>query len=108
MTDQENWISEREKIRLFKPGDDSSDAIKLLEHGKTNRDITQPQGKLFTISRMVSRVTGFSIYNDMPDELEKVQANIDDVARHDFMKVAIEQWQGKVASNKSKTVEALT
>jgi hypothetical protein len=108
MTDQDNWIAEREKIRLFKPGEDTSDAVRLLEHSPTNRDITQPQGKLFSISRILSRVTGMSIYSDMPDELEKVQASIDDMARHDYMKVAIEQWQGKIASSKSKTVEALT
>ena len=108
MPEHENWISERERIALFKPGDDTSDAVKLLEHSKTNRDITQRQGVLFSVSRVLAEATGFDFYNDLPTELEKVQANIDDVARHDYMKVAIDQWQGKMQSAKSKNVEAMT
>lgn len=102
MPEHQNWIDEREAIRLFKPGRESSDAIRLLEHGKTNRDITQRQGVLFSVSRILAAATGFEFYNELPTELEKVQASIDDVARHDYMKVAIEQWQGKIQSAKSK------
>jgi hypothetical protein len=109
MPEHQNWIDEREAIRLFKPGGkDTSDAVRLLQHNATNRDITQRQGVLFTVSRVLADVTGFDFYNELPTELEKVQANIDDVARHDYMKVAIEQWQGKIQSAKSKNVEAMT
>lgn len=100
---QENWIAEREQIALFRPGDDAaSDAIRLLEHSQTNRDISAKQGQLFTISRQLFLATGIEIYNLLPIELEKVQASVDDTARHDYMKVAIEQWQGKLANSKAK------
>ena len=109
MPEHQNWIEEREQIALFQPdGGDSSDAQALLEHSPTNRDITVKQGKLFTISRMLAAAADLEIYDTLPAELEQVQASVDDVARHDYMKVAIEQMQGKLANNKAKNVEALT
>ncbi len=100
---EENWIAEREKIALFRPdGVENSDAKSLLEISPTNRDLTVNQGRLFTISRVLAQVTGIDIYYELPNELEKVQANIEDTARHDYMKVAIEQFQGKLANSKTK------
>jgi hypothetical protein len=108
MGDKQDWITEREQMWLFQRGDGGkTDAQALLEHSKTNRDITTEQGQLFSISRFFGKVHGIGFYNDAPDELETVQQNVDDTGRHDYMKVAIEQWQGKLA-NAKKNVEALT
>lgn len=105
MGNKENWIAEREEIALFRPdGGDNSDAKALLEHSPTNRDMTVRQGKLFTISRFLFEATKIQLYDTLPAELEKVQASVDDNARHDYMKVAIEQWQGKLANSKAKSV----
>jgi hypothetical protein len=104
MGNKENWIAEREEIALFRPDiGDASDAKALLEHSPTNRDITVKQSKLFTISRQLFISTGIELYNILPIELEKVQASVDNNARHDYMKVAIEQWQGKLANAKAKS-----
>lgn len=108
MPENQDWIAEREDVWLFKRGEGGkTDAQALLEHSKTNRDISTEQGQLFSISRFFGRVHKISFYTDAPDELEMVQQNVDDTGRHDYMKVAIEQWQGKLA-NAKKNVEALT
>lgn len=108
MPEHQNWIDEREAARLFKPGDGGKpDASALIEHSKTNRDITAEQGQLFTIARFLGKSYGINFYIELADELETVQQSVDDTARHDYMKVAIEQFQGKLANFK-KNIEALT
>ena len=108
MSEKQDWITAREEARMFQPGAGTPpESSALLEHSPTNRDITSEQGQLFSISRYFGKAFGLNFYKDFPDELEQVQASVDDKARHDYMKVAIEQWQGKLASAK-KNVEALT
>lgn len=102
MADIRDWVEEQEQALQMDRVAGGGEAIKLLEHSPTNRDITEKQGRLFTVSRFLSSATGIDIYKELPEELEKVQQNIDDVARHDYMKVSIEQWQGKTQVSKDK------
>jgi hypothetical protein len=105
--DKAEWIKTQEEHHLFSHDGDSSDADALLEHGITNRDIATPhQGRLLNVARIMSSATGVRFYSDLADAVERCQMNVDNQARRDYMKVAIEQWQGKLA-NAKKSVEAL-
>ena len=102
-----NWIDEQqEAIEMYRGISGASDALKLLEHSDTNRDISSEQARLGAISRHMFSVTGVTTYRDLPVLCEKAQMNIDNRARQDYMKVAIEQWQSKLQSKKG-TVQAL-
>ncbi len=101
MTTNENWIAEQEQALMFDRSDGGGDPIKLLEKYDTNRDILDgKQGKLLTIARVLSSL-GYSYLEDLADEVEKTQMSINNQARRDFMKVAIEQWQGKIQTAKN-------
>jgi hypothetical protein len=101
MGNNENWVSEQEQAVLFDRTDGGGEAIKLLEKNETNRDIlNSQQGKMLIIARTVGNL-GFSYMKDLCDEVEKVQMSVENGARKDFMKVAIEQWQGKLNTAKN-------
>ena len=101
MANNENWITEQEQALMFDRADNTGEAHKLLEISQTNRDIISPeQGRLLIRARFMASL-GFSFYGDICDAVEKTQMNIDNQARRDYMKVAIEQWQGKLQSAKT-------
>jgi hypothetical protein len=101
MANNENWITEQEQALMFDRTDGGGEAIKLLEKNETNRDIlNSQQGKLLIIARMVGGL-GFSYMNELANEVEKTQMSVENQARRDFMKVAIEQWQGKLNTAKN-------
>jgi hypothetical protein len=101
MPNNENWVTEQEQALMFDRSDGGGEAIKLLEKYPTNRDIVSAeQGRLLIRARAVSAL-GFTFLDDLCDEVEKTQMNIDNQARKDFMKVSIEQWQGKLQNAKN-------
>lgn len=101
MSNNENWITEQEQAVMFDRSDSGGEAIKLLEKNSTNRDVlNSQQGKLLIIARMAGSL-GFSYMNDLADDVEKTQMSVENGARKDFMKVAIEQWQGKLQTTKN-------
>lgn len=102
MVNGENWITEQEQILMFDRMDGGGEAIKLLEKNSTNRDIVSAeQGRLLIRARAMSAI-GFDYLDDLCDQVEKTQMSIDNQARKDFMKVSIEQWQGKLQNAKNK------
>lgn len=102
------WIEEQEEnVKMFTGAGSAGEAIKLLEHSQTNRDITVQQAKIYTAARIFGLTTGFNMYCLAADYCEHAQMNIDDKARLDYMKVAIEQWQGKIQANAKKNLQAL-
>lgn len=108
---REKWIEEQENDELFRPVGTGTDADHLLEKSPTNRDITQEQGKLLVVARMFD-ISLFpdgksGIYTRLCDMVETTQMSIDNQARRDFMKVVIEQWQGKLANMKRSAIESL-
>jgi hypothetical protein len=97
----ENWIAEQEQALLFDRGDGNGEAIKLLEKSATNRDLlSDRQGKLIIIARLAAD-RGFTYLGTIADQVELAQMNIGNQARKDYMKVSIEQWQGKQQSAKN-------
>jgi len=101
MANNENWITEQEQALMFDRTDGGGEAIKLLEKNETNRDVlNSQQGRLLIIARMVGGL-GFSYMNDLANEVEKTQMSVENQARRDYMKVAIEQWQGKLNTAKN-------
>ncbi len=100
-SENKDWVSEQEQLLMFDKTNGNGEAIRLLEHSKTNRDISSRQGQLFTVARFLQQATGFTFYSLLANECEQTQMNIDNTARHDFMKVAIDQWQGKIKASKS-------
>jgi hypothetical protein len=101
MANNDNWITEQEQALMFDRTDAGGEAIKLLEKNETNRDVLNShQGKLLIIARTIGGL-GFSYMNDLADAVEKTQMSVENQARRDFMKVAIEQWQGKLQTAKN-------
>jgi len=101
MANNDNWITEQEQALMFDRSDGGGEAIKLLEKSETNRDILNAQqGKLLLIARLAG-ASGFSYLTDLAGDVEKIQMSVENQARRDFMKVAIEQWQGKLQNAKN-------
>jgi len=106
MVTGENWITEQEQALMFDRTDGGGEAIKLLEKNTTNRDIiSADQGRALIRARAVSAL-GFSFLDDLCDQVEKTQMNINNQARKDFMRVVIEQWQGKMQA-KNNAIKAM-
>lgn len=104
---EESWIEEQKKNPLFRGSGLGSDANKMLELSPTNRVISAKQGRKFSGARYINDLLGITAITDLCDLLEQAQMCVDSRSRQDFMKVAIDQWQGKVASNKKFSLENL-
>jgi len=104
-----NWIEEQKEIDGFFSGRGrTSDADKLLEKSPGNRNIDKRQGKLFILGRSMGESLGISCLAELCDDAEYAQMCIEKDSRKDFMKVAIEQFYGKLQASKSKLGEALS
>jgi len=104
---EETWIEEQKKNPLFRGSGIGSDANKMLELSPTNRVISSNQGRKLTGARYINNLLGITAIGDLCDLVEEAQICIDARSRQDFMKVAIEQWQGKLQANKKFTLENL-
>lgn len=101
------WIEEQKANRLFRGGGNGGDAHRMLEHSETNRILNKSQAKKFTSARMIGDVLGIDALDKFCTMLEKSQMCVGAETRQNFMKVAIEQWQGKLSHNKKITLENL-
>ena len=102
------WIQEQKDNRLFRGSGQGGDAIKMLEISPTNRNISAVQGRKLTAARYINDLLGITAIDDLCDLVEEAQLCVDAESRQNFMKVAIEQWQGKMSNTKSKlTLENL-
>lgn len=99
---EETWIDEAEKDELLRVGESSNDPMQLLKIWATNRDVFADQGRLLIACRLQRDASGFDIYGLLADRVEETQLVVDAQSRKDFMKVAIEQWQGKLANLKAR------
>lgn len=99
----ETWIEEQKKNKLFRGGGRGGDAIRMLEHSLTNRILSASQGKKFTCARIIGDMLGVKCFDQYATYLEKAQMCVDGKTRSDFMRVAIEQWQGKINAHKKFT-----
>ena len=104
---EETWIEQQKKNPLFMGSSLGSDANKMLEISPTNRVISGAQGRKLTGARYINQLLGITAIGDLCDLVEQAQLCVDARSRQDFMKVAIEQWQGKVQSNKKLSLENL-
>lgn len=105
---EERWIDEQKKNRLFRGSGQGGDAIKMLEISPTNRILSPTQAKKLTAARFINDVLGITCISKLCDMVEAAQLCTDEKSRVEFMKVAIEQWQGKVAAaGKKITLENL-
>lgn len=102
---ENKWIEEQKQNKLFSGGGQGSDAKVLLEHSMTNRVISVRQARKFTSARYLGKILGVSCYSELCDMLEQAQMCVDSQSRLDYMKVAIEQWQGKLSNLKKITME---
>jgi len=104
---EKTWIQEQKENRLFRGSGKGGDAIKMLEISPTNRIISPVQGRKLTAARYINKLLGITCINELCDLVEAAQLCVDAKSRSDFMKVAIEQWQGKVAAGRKFSVESL-
>lgn len=102
------WIDEQKKNKLFRGSARGNDADRMFEFGNINKVSDRNQAMKVITARVLAISLGIPCLSDLADMVEKAQLIQDGRARADFMKVAIEQWQGKIASTKNKTLEALT
>lgn len=107
MSGQQTWIEQQKNNRLFRGGGRGSDAERMLEHGETNRQLSVGMARKVTGARYIGRIIGVSCYAELAGMVEKAQMCVDARTRQDFMKVAIEQWQGKVQALKGKLLSEL-
>lgn len=104
---EQDWIAEQKKNRLFRGGGRGNDADRMLEIGGINKSADKNQSMKIIAARTVNDTLGITCIGQLCDMVENAQLIQDGRARSDFMKVAIEQWQGKIASAKNKALEAL-
>lgn len=98
MPNNMTWIEEQKKNRLFRGSGHGSDAAKMLEISQTNRIINTAQARKLIAARYLSKTLKIKSIDYLCDLVEAAQLCVDAQSRQDFMKVAIEQWQGKLAS----------
>lgn len=108
MSANKTWIEEQKAQQsLFRGPGHYGDADKLLEKSPANRFITVTQGKLIITARVLGQNLGINCLGELADAVEYAQLCVDKDSRKDFMKVAIEQWQGKLANAKHKLNETV-
>jgi hypothetical protein len=108
MSEHETWIDEQKKNHMFRGGGKGNDADRLLEISKTNRWLRGNQPQLLTTVRVMADVLNSTCLRELCEMVEDAQLCMDEDSRKNFMKVAIEQWQGKLANLKHKTIDILT
>ena len=101
------WIEEQKQNRLFRGGGHGGDAQRMLEHGPINRMLSTTQARKIPSARYIGELLGISTIGHFCDMIEQAQMCVDSKSRADYMKVAIEQWQGKIQAGKKFTVESL-
>lgn len=102
------WIEQAEENHMFSGGEKTGDADRLLELNRTNRIVSAEQTVLLTINRALARINHDSAFlNDLCLEVEQSQLVCDGQSRDQFMKVAIEQYQAKLANAKRSLAEKL-
>lgn len=104
---EKTWIQEQKENKLFRGSGHGSDASRMLEISPTNRILSASQGRKFTSARYLNDLLGITAIADLCDMLETAQLCVDAESRQNYMKVAIEQWQGKVAAGRKFSVESL-
>lgn len=104
---EKTWIEEQKSNRMFRGSGQGGDAIKMLEISPTNRIISGGQGRKLTGARYINQFLGITAIGDLCNLIEETQLCVDGRSRQEYMKVAIEQWQGKIASNKKLSLENL-
>lgn len=104
---EERWIDEQKKNRLFRGPVHSSDADRMLEISLVNKDTNRDQAMKIIVARFLGKNLGITCLDELSDAVEVAQLIVDRQSRQEFMKVAIDQWQGKVNANKNKAAEAL-
>jgi len=109
-----SWIEEQKEVSgLFSGKGQGNDADRMLEYSETNRWLKGNQGQMIIAIRMMAKtIIPDGIKNncltDLCDMVEKAQLCADAESRKNFMKVAIEQWQAKLASMRRRNMEAMT
>jgi hypothetical protein len=101
------WIEEQKENPLFRGIGHGGDAQRMLEKSDTNRYVNKRMAKMIIAARYLGGLLGVSCYDDLADMVESGQLCVDGRSRADFMKVAIEQWQGKINAAKSKITTAI-
>lgn len=96
------WIEEQKKNRLFRGVGTSGDAHEMLKHNPTNRILNVNGAKKIVSARYLGIIMKVRCIGELCDMIEQAQMCVDAQTRRDFMKVAIEQWQGKLASAQKK------
>ena len=98
MCPEDNWIDEQKKNRQFRGGGKGNDADRMLEYSETNRWLKGNQGQMIISIRMMANTLNAPCLFELCDMVEKAQLCADAESRKNFMKVAIEQWQAKLAA----------
>ncbi len=107
MSEHEQWIADQKKNKMFRGGGRGNDADRMLEYGHINKISNKDQQTKIIAARILNKSLKIKVLGEIADMVEKAQMVIDGQARGDFSKVAIQQWQGKVAASKNKISEAI-
>ena len=100
MANEKIWIEQAEDNHMFSGGDSPGDAQRMLEISPTNRDLSGRQAMLLIINRGLCDINhGAVSIAQLCNDVEQAQLVTDGQSRKDFMKEAIEQWQGKLANS---------
>lgn len=110
MSDEKaKWIEDQKKNKLFRGGgDNTNDANRMLEFGGVNRISSRNQQMKVITARVMARTLDAPCLNTLADLVETAQMVEGGIGRLQFMKVAIEQWQGKISAAKNKITEAIS
>lgn len=107
MAEIRDWIEEQEAGLLVEGAGSNGEAIKMLEHSETNRDLSSRQARLHVLAQFMAETYGLKLYLDLLDDCEHAQIHVDNQGRIYFKQIAIEQWQGRLNSKKDSTLRAL-
>lgn len=101
------WRQEQEENHMFRGQGrgGGNDADRMLELSRINLITYDRQAKLKIGVRGIGRTMQLASLEVTASDVEYSQMAIDAESRHNFMKVAIEQWQAKLAALKRKALE---
>lgn len=104
---EKTWIEEQKSNPLLRGGSHGGDAQRMLEKSINNRYISARMARMIIAARFLGTMLGVDCYGELCDMVESGQLCVDGRSRSDFMKVAIEQWQGKLSAAKGKVAAAI-
>ncbi len=106
---EDTWKADQAGNTLFRGGGDGSQADRMLQYGGINKTLGDKQARLIIAARFWDTANPeIRLLGGLCAAVEVAQMAVGAQARREFMKVAIEQWQGKIEAKKPSMGKSLS